>query len=78
VSETLAHLDACDIIYVSFDIDSIDGRIVHGTGTPVKDGLSQFQAEYLLKQLYASEKVVAIELVEVNPLLDDDRGNIID
>ena len=78
IKKTLKHLNNCDIIYVSFDIDSIDGRIVHGTGTPVKDGISEYQAIQLLKELYASEKVVCMEIVEVNPLLDDDIGNVID
>ncbi|MBP6910179.1 arginase family protein [Patescibacteria group bacterium] len=78
VEHTLQHLNNCDMIYVSFDIDSIDGRIVRGTGTPVKDGLTQYQAQELLKALYKSEKLVSLEIVEINPLLDDVPGNSVD
>ncbi len=78
VTKTLQYLDAVDIIYVSFDIDVLDGRIVHGTWTPVPNWISQYQAEQLLKDLYNNEKVICLEFVEVNPLLDDTIGNSMD
>ncbi|MCB9230211.1 MAG: arginase [Bacteroidia bacterium] len=68
--QILSYLKDCDIIYVSFDIDSLDSRIVPGTGTPVDDGLSYTQAATLLKLLWKSEKLAALEFTEVNPLLD--------
>lgn len=68
--ETLSHLSDCDLIYVSFDIDSIDGRTVPGTGTPVPRGLSHHQALHLLREFWKSDKLAALEFSEVNPLLD--------
>jgi len=70
VSETLKHLEHCDQIYVSFDIDSLDKRFVPGTGTPVIDGLNRAQAQFLLNAFWESQKLVAIEFTEINPLLD--------
>ena len=67
---TMGHLDHCDMIYVSFDIDAVDGSIVPGTGTPVPHGLNVSQARELLSLLCEDEKLVAFEMVEVNPLLD--------
>ncbi|MBL7785574.1 MAG: arginase [Chitinophagales bacterium] len=67
---TIEHLSHCDIIYVSFDIDSVDGGLVPGTGTPVPHGLNVAQARDLLSHFWHNPKVVALEMVEVNPLLD--------
>jgi arginase len=36
--KALQMLDHCDLIYVSFDVDSIDSRFSTGTGTPVPNG----------------------------------------
>lgn len=67
---TMQHLADCDMVYVSFDIDSVDGGLVPGTGTPVKHGLSIAQAQELLISFFRNPKVCALEMVEINPLLD--------
>ena len=70
--QILDQLSDCDIIYVSFDVDSMDCDLVsHGTGTPVKDGLTSAEAGALLQILASNEKVCCIEFVEVNPCLDE-------
>jgi len=70
LNQALQKLEPCDLIYVSFDVDSLDPSISIGTGTPVPNGLSVDNAIYILSQLYADPKVVAIEITEVNPILD--------
>jgi len=73
--EILEELKDCDIIYVSFDVDSMDpDEGSYGTGTPVQDGITPDQAKNLLSVLLADPKVVCFEMVEVNPLLDK-KGN---
>lgn len=68
----LNYLDKCEIIYISFDVDSMDPKASsYGTGTPVKNGLVPKQARELLKGIGQSPKVVCIEFVEVNPCLDE-------
>ncbi|MCH8554214.1 MAG: arginase [Schleiferiaceae bacterium] len=74
VATTLDNLKNCDIIFVSFDVDSMDPSISRGTGTPVPGGLSREQANGLITGLLASPKVKGFEITEINPLLDD-RGN---
>lgn len=64
------YLDKCDMIYVSFDVDSMDPTVSEGTGTPVENGLTLEQAKFLLHYLWKSPKLSALEIVEVNPLLD--------
>lgn len=67
----LEHLKECDLIYVTFDVDSLDAAIVPGTGTPVTDGLSLGQAAQLLEYFWNSPKLACLEFTEINPLLDD-------
>lgn len=70
--ETLEILNDCDIIYISFDVDSMDPDITsYGTGTPVKNGLLPQQVSVIFDTLMESQKVVCIEFVEVNPCLDE-------
>ncbi len=75
VSEALAQLSHCDQIYISFDVDSMDCDLIsYGTGTPVAKGFDQFEIIEIINQITTSNKVAAIEFVEVNPLLDF-KGN---
>ncbi|HAO14371.1 MAG TPA: arginase [Tenacibaculum sp.] len=75
VNETIEKLNECDILYVSFDVDAMDCDMVsYGTGTPVPKGFDQFEVIEIIKLLLASKKVVCVEFVEVNPLLDM-KGN---
>ena len=68
----LGRLSACDVIYISFDVDSMDPLATsHGTGTPVENGLLPSQAENLMLKILESGKVVCLEVVEVNPCLDE-------
>lgn len=71
--KALQMLDHCDMIYVSFDVDSMDSRISTGTGTPVPNGLTVDEAKQLNVELCKSTKVCAWEIVEVNPTLDTEN-----
>lgn len=66
----LSKLDACDLIYISFDVDSMDPGISKGTGTPVPDGLTEKEAGNLIHYLLRSRKICCFEIVEINPTLD--------
>lgn len=75
VEETLARLEGCAMIYISFDVDSMDCDLISsGTGTPVSKGFDQYEVIELIKAILASGKVVCLEVAEVNPLLDN-KGN---
>jgi arginase len=69
----LKMLDHCDLIYVSFDVDTLDSRISTGTGTPVPNGLTVEEAKILNSELAKNPKVCAWEIVEVNPTLDTEN-----
>lgn len=75
VDEALDQLDECDVIYLSFDVDSMDPEVVSkGTGTPVRKGFTPETALEIMQHFIASGKIGCLEIVEVNPLLDD-KGN---
>jgi arginase len=71
--KALNMLDHCDLIYVSFDVDSMDSRISSGTGTPVPNGLAVDEARALNEELAKDPKVCAWEICEVNPTLDTEN-----
>ncbi len=75
VKETLNHLHACDLIYISFDVDSMDSAISDGTGTPVINGFSAVEVQKVISYLLTSHKVCCFEMVEINPTLDR-KGNV--
>lgn len=75
VNEALERLKACDMIYISFDVDSMDCDLIsYGTGTPVPKGFDQHEIIEIINSLLDSGKVATVEFVEVNPLLDF-KGN---
>jgi arginase len=69
--ETLEHLAGMDLIYISFDVDSLDSSISFGTGTPSPYGLTEEEARDLIYILTRSPKLTAFEITEINPLLDN-------
>jgi arginase len=69
-AQCLEHLAACDLIYVSFDVDSMDATICKGTGTPVPGGLWADEARRINATLLADPRVVCWEICEINPHLD--------
>ena len=75
VDECLNKLKATDIIYISFDVDSMDCEAIsYGTGTPVPTGFFMEEIMQIFDGLIASKKVKCIEFAEINPLLDN-KGN---
>lgn len=73
VRATLQHLNQCDHIYISFDVDSLDSSISRGTGTPVSNGLKEKEAEDLLATFMQNHKICCFEVTEVNPTLDKEN-----
>jgi len=58
-------------IHVSFDMDVCDPTIAPGVGTPVKGGLDYREAHMVMEMVADSGLLRALDLVEVNPILDD-------
>lgn len=76
VKEALEKLKNCNYIYISFDVDSMDCDLISkGTGTPVSKGFDQNEVKNIINELIESNKVICLEIVEVNPTLDN-KGNV--
>jgi arginase len=58
-------------IHLSFDLDVCDPTIAPGVGTPVKGGLDYREAHMLMEVVADSGLLRALDLVEVNPILDE-------
>jgi arginase len=58
-------------IHMSFDLDVCDPTIAPGVGTPVKGGLDYREAHLFMEVVADSGLLRALDLVEVNPILDD-------
>jgi arginase len=58
-------------IHVSFDMDVCDPTIAPGVGTPVKGGLDYREAHMVMEMVADAGHLRALDLVEVNPILDD-------
>lgn len=71
--DALAHLTNCNLIYVSFDVDSMDSSISKGTGTPVRNGITEKEAGSLCVRLIQNAKVCCFEICEINPTLDKEN-----
>ena len=60
--------------YISFDVDGCDPTVIPGSGTLVPGGVSFREAHLLLEYCADNGGLLSMDVVELNPFLDD--GNI--
>ncbi len=60
-----------DEIYISIDMDVFDPAYAPGVGTPEPLGLDPFSFMSIYGRLLRTKKVIGIDVVETNPLLDN-------
>ncbi|XP_043497443.1 arginase, hepatic isoform X1 [Polistes fuscatus] len=65
--------DGVKSLHVSFDIDSLDPLEAPSTGTAVRGGLSLREAIHMMEEIHRTRRLNAIDLVEVNPHIGDQR-----
>ncbi|TKT69921.1 arginase [Aquamicrobium sp. LC103] len=61
------------LLHVSFDVDFLDPQLAPGVGTPVQGGVTFREAHLAMEMLYESGLVTSLDVVELNPTLDE-RG----
>ena len=59
-----------DGIWLSLDLDALDPQHAPGVGTPVPAGLTQREAHLACELIAETGKLIGMDLVEVNPILD--------
>jgi len=67
----LDHLSHASRLHVSLDMDALDPDVAPGVGTPVPGGLTYREAHLLMEILAESGRVGALDIVEVNTILDN-------
>jgi arginase len=70
------HLQHCDFLYISFDVDCLDAKAVPGTGTPVGQGPDTEKITRVLQYYWQHPKTLVMEMAEVNPELDQDGKTV--
>jgi arginase len=61
------------VLHVSFDVDFLDPAVAPGVGTTVPGGATYREAHLVMELLHDSGLVRSIDIVELNPFLDE-RG----
>jgi arginase len=57
--------------HVSLDMDAVDPQEAPGVGTPVRGGMTYREAHLAMEWLCDSGQVTSMEVVEVNPVIDE-------
>ena len=65
---------ANDGIHVSLDMDALDPTYAPGVGTPVRGGLTYREAHLAMELIADSGRLLAMDVVEVNPILDRENA----
>ena len=63
-----------DGIHLSLDMDALDPKEAPGVGTPVRGGLTYREAHLAMELIADSHKLVSMDVVEVNPILDRENA----
>ncbi|KAI9011748.1 Ureohydrolase [Hyaloraphidium curvatum] len=61
-------------IHLSFDVDALDPSVIPCTGTPVRGGLTFREGHYICEAVAETGCLVAMDLMEVNPILGDQNN----
>jgi arginase len=63
--------DETDGVAVSLDLDFVDPEDAPGVGTPIRGGVTYREAHLALEMIADSEAMVSMEVVEINPVIDE-------
>ncbi len=68
--EALSLLAHTSRLHLSLDMDALDPHDAPGVGTPVRGGLTYREAHYIMEEVASCSRLVAMDVVEINPMLD--------
>ena len=57
--------------HLSLDLDALDPRVAPGVGTPIRGGLTYREGHLVCEKASRSGDLLSLEVVELNPVLDD-------
>ena len=72
IDEAIARANAGTAgFHLSYDLDSVEPLIAPGVGTPVAGGLTYREAHLVCEKVARSGRLLSLEVVELNPVLDE-------
>jgi arginase len=71
IREALEHVSGENFVHVSLDMDVLDPDVAPGVGTAVRGGLNYREAHLALELVAETRMLTSLDVVEVNPILDD-------
>ena len=71
IREALGHVSGENFVHVSLDMDVLDPDVAPGVGTAVRGGLNYREAHLALELVAETHMLTSLDVVEVNPILDD-------
>ncbi|MBT9282521.1 MULTISPECIES: arginase [Hydrogenibacillus] len=71
LERALSALPPVEALHVSLDLDALDPSDAPGVGTPVPGGITYREAHLAMEMLYETGLVRSVDVVEVNPILDE-------
>jgi len=71
IREALEHVAGDNFVQVSLDMDVLDPAVAPGVGTAVRGGLNYREAHLALELVAEAHVLTSLDVVEVNPILDD-------
>jgi arginase len=71
--EAIEHVSGDNFVHISLDMDALDPQFAPGVGTPVRGGLNYREAHLALELVAESQVLGSLDIVEVNPILDQEN-----
>jgi arginase len=71
VTDALDRVQGARFVHISLDMDCLDPDLAPGVGTAVRGGLTYREAHLAMELVAESGLLCCLEIVEVNPILDD-------
>ena len=66
LNESIDYLSHCPAVHVSFDIDSMDPKLMPGVSVPVPEGFNEDDVFLMMDELLTRLPVQAMDIVEFN------------
>lgn len=73
IEQSIQHLSHTDAVHISFDIDSMDPKLMPGVSVPVAEGFTQDEVHRMLSVFLNRLPVAAMDIVEFNMAHDIER-----
>lgn len=72
LDEVYDKINKYDNVHISFDVDSIDPKIMPCTGVKADNGINPKDAKAIIEYTLSRDKLIALDVVELNPDIEEE------